>query len=305
MFERVPSLERGARIEVTDNRGDVHGYRVVGVTQVRKRRFPTRGRVRPLAQPRARPRHLRRAVHRGPRIPGQRARVRSVGLMETPPPISFARGAPSLDIVAVDELRAAAQRAFENDPGGTTAYGTAIGYVPLREWIAEYQQVRARPGRGHERLDAGGRVPVPAARRARRPRDRRGAQLRPHAPVAARAGRRPDGDPARGGRRGRRGDRARVRSGRAAEARPHHPQLPQPRRLHAVAREAAPAARPGEDLRLRHLRGRPLRRAPLRGRAAADDAVAGRRRPRRLRVVVLEDRLPRHPRRATSPGRRR
>jgi DNA-binding transcriptional MocR family regulator len=62
--------------------------------------------------------------------------------METPPPITFARGAPSLDIVAVDELRAAAQRAFENDPGGTVAYGTAIGYVPLREWIAEYQQVR-------------------------------------------------------------------------------------------------------------------------------------------------------------------
>lgn len=61
--------------------------------------------------------------------------------METPPPISFARGAPSLDIVAVDELKAAAQRAFENDPSGTTAYGTAIGYVPLREWIAEYQQV--------------------------------------------------------------------------------------------------------------------------------------------------------------------
>jgi len=60
---------------------------------------------------------------------------------ETPLPISFARGAPSLDIVAVDELKAAAQRAFENDPGGTTAYGTAIGYPPLREWIAEYQQV--------------------------------------------------------------------------------------------------------------------------------------------------------------------
>ena len=61
--------------------------------------------------------------------------------METPPPISFARGAPSLDIVAVDELSAAAGRAFQNDPGGTTAYGTSIGYVPLREWIAEYQQV--------------------------------------------------------------------------------------------------------------------------------------------------------------------
>jgi DNA-binding transcriptional MocR family regulator len=51
--------------------------------------------------------------------------------------ISFARGAPSIDIVAVDDLKAAAQRAFENDPGGTCAYGTAIGYPPLRAWIAD------------------------------------------------------------------------------------------------------------------------------------------------------------------------
>jgi DNA-binding transcriptional MocR family regulator len=54
-----------------------------------------------------------------------------------PAPISFARGAPSLDIVDVDGLRAAADRAFSNDPAGTTAYGTAIGYRPLRAWIAE------------------------------------------------------------------------------------------------------------------------------------------------------------------------
>ncbi len=51
--------------------------------------------------------------------------------------ISFARGAPSLDIIDVDGLRAAAEQAFASDPGGMTAYGTAIGYVPLREWIAE------------------------------------------------------------------------------------------------------------------------------------------------------------------------
>ena len=56
-------------------------------------------------------------------------------------PISFARGAPSLDIVDVDGLRAAADKAFESDPGGMTAYGTAIGYPPLREWIAERHQV--------------------------------------------------------------------------------------------------------------------------------------------------------------------
>jgi hypothetical protein len=41
VFERVPSLEPGAAIEVIDHRGAVHEYRVVGVTRVRKRRFPT------------------------------------------------------------------------------------------------------------------------------------------------------------------------------------------------------------------------------------------------------------------------
>src|ERR687894_962453 len=54
-----------------------------------------------------------------------------------PATISFARGAPSLDIVDVEGLREAAQQAFDADPAGTTAYGTAVGYVPLREWIAE------------------------------------------------------------------------------------------------------------------------------------------------------------------------
>jgi DNA-binding transcriptional MocR family regulator len=51
--------------------------------------------------------------------------------------ISFARGAPSLDIVDVEGLKAAAVAAFEEDPAGVTGYGTSIGYVPLRAWIAE------------------------------------------------------------------------------------------------------------------------------------------------------------------------
>ena len=55
--------------------------------------------------------------------------------------ISFARGAPSLDIVDVEGLRAAADQAFTADPGGMTAYGTAVGYVPLREWIAQQHGV--------------------------------------------------------------------------------------------------------------------------------------------------------------------
>jgi DNA-binding transcriptional MocR family regulator len=55
--------------------------------------------------------------------------------------ISFARGAPSLDIIDVDGLRDAARRAFDRDPAGTTAYGTSVGYPPLREWIAEQHGV--------------------------------------------------------------------------------------------------------------------------------------------------------------------
>ncbi len=50
--------------------------------------------------------------------------------------ISLARGAPSLDIIAVDDLRASAQAAFERDPAGTFAYGTSAGYPRLVEWIA-------------------------------------------------------------------------------------------------------------------------------------------------------------------------
>ncbi len=54
-----------------------------------------------------------------------------------PAPISFARGAPSLDIIDVEGLKAAAERAFTEDPAGTFAYGTSVGYLPLRAWIAE------------------------------------------------------------------------------------------------------------------------------------------------------------------------
>ncbi|WP_433388724.1 PLP-dependent aminotransferase family protein [Micromonospora sp. KLBMP9576] len=57
--------------------------------------------------------------------------------------ISFARGAPSLDIVDVEGLKAAAVRAFDADPAGVTAYGTSVGYLPLREWIAAKHGVTA------------------------------------------------------------------------------------------------------------------------------------------------------------------
>jgi len=57
------------------------------------------------------------------------------------PTISFARGAPSLDIVDVDGLSDAAVRAFASDAAGTTAYGTSVGYPRLRAWIADRHQV--------------------------------------------------------------------------------------------------------------------------------------------------------------------
>jgi 2-aminoadipate transaminase len=63
-----------------------------------------------------------------------------VGSLERMSPadlISFARGAPSSDIIDLEGLQEAAAQAFAEDPAGTTAYGTAIGYVPLRAWIAE------------------------------------------------------------------------------------------------------------------------------------------------------------------------
>jgi 2-aminoadipate transaminase len=55
--------------------------------------------------------------------------------------ISLARGAPSLDIIDIEGLRDAAARAFENDPGGATAYGTSVGYLPLRRLIAGWHGV--------------------------------------------------------------------------------------------------------------------------------------------------------------------
>ena len=55
--------------------------------------------------------------------------------------ISFARGAPSLDIVPADGLKECANRAFDTDPAGTFSYGKSTGYGPLREWLAAQHSV--------------------------------------------------------------------------------------------------------------------------------------------------------------------
>jgi 2-aminoadipate transaminase len=55
--------------------------------------------------------------------------------------ISLSRGAPSLDIIAVDDLKLAAQRAFERDAAGSFAYGTSAGYTRLLDWLARKHDV--------------------------------------------------------------------------------------------------------------------------------------------------------------------
>lgn len=41
LFARIAGLKRGSAIAVTDRRGTVHRYKVVGGAQVQKARFPT------------------------------------------------------------------------------------------------------------------------------------------------------------------------------------------------------------------------------------------------------------------------
>jgi 2-aminoadipate transaminase len=51
--------------------------------------------------------------------------------------ISFARGAPSADILPHEAVREAAARALENDWEKALSYGVGIGHPGLCEWIAE------------------------------------------------------------------------------------------------------------------------------------------------------------------------
>src|SRR5436190_214040 len=56
-------------------------------------------------------------------------------------PITFARGAPSADIMPAEGIRRAADRVLASDPTGALAYGVGTGYGPLRQWIAERHEV--------------------------------------------------------------------------------------------------------------------------------------------------------------------
>src|SRR5688572_19845774 len=51
--------------------------------------------------------------------------------------ISFARGAPSADILPAQAVRDAAKRALEDDWAAALSYGTGRGHPGLCKWIAE------------------------------------------------------------------------------------------------------------------------------------------------------------------------
>jgi len=59
--------------------------------------------------------------------------------------VSFARGIPAPECLAVDELADCAKAAIERDGKTVLSYGPGGGYGPLREWIAERHGVE--PGR--------------------------------------------------------------------------------------------------------------------------------------------------------------
>src|SRR6266508_7049693 len=52
-------------------------------------------------------------------------------------PISFARGAPSPDLIPAVELGECARAVALRDGPAIFAYGPGGGYGPLREWVAE------------------------------------------------------------------------------------------------------------------------------------------------------------------------
>jgi 2-aminoadipate transaminase len=51
--------------------------------------------------------------------------------------VSFARGAPSPDLLPIEAVREAADRALAGDAARALSYGTGIGHPELCEWIAE------------------------------------------------------------------------------------------------------------------------------------------------------------------------
>ena len=74
----------------------------------------------------------------------RRGEYRTVRILDAPvaeSTISFARGAPSADILPHDAVREAAGRALESDWQKALSYGTGRGHPGLCEWLAELHGV--------------------------------------------------------------------------------------------------------------------------------------------------------------------
>ena len=206
--------------------------------------------------------------------------------------ISFARGAPSADILPAAAVREAAARALE-----TTGSARFIRHRdgPPRACRVDRRASRIDPAQvmvtngsmeaaasSSALLEPGDRVIVEQPSY-----DRTLLLLARAGSSSSRSRSRPTASTSTPSRR---------RSRRPGEARPHHPQLPQPSRLHALGGKRRRLAAGGRA-RLHPLRGRPLPPDLIRLRGARDDALArpGGQGPPRL--LVLEDGQPRRPRR--------
>ena len=244
LFARVPAL-RAPGVAITDRArtpvplpGGRHGAGAQGP-------FPTGDVYGGAGASGAGAGHLRRALHRGPGLPRQRPGVRAGGCPDSPP-----RG-----IVTAVKPPTASHSPAE-PPRWTSWRSTTCAPPPMpRSRRTRRARSPTAPRPATSRWSSGSRSARSVAPEqviatngsmqadaflfsalvAGRPGGGRGPQLRPHAARAAPAGRRVPGHPA-GGRRHRRrraGERARGRG--PAEAGAHHPQLPQPGRLHALA----------------------------------------------------------------------
>src|SRR5689334_15924630 len=56
-------------------------------------------------------------------------------------PINFTRGVPAIESFPTDELIAAASTVLKEHSATVLQYGPALGFLPMRQWLAEWQKV--------------------------------------------------------------------------------------------------------------------------------------------------------------------
>ena len=61
--------------------------------------------------------------------------------MSNKPVINFTRGVPATESFPIEDMVAASQRAVEKYGTTILQYGKSYGFMPLREWLAEWQGV--------------------------------------------------------------------------------------------------------------------------------------------------------------------